>query len=53
MSAILYAAYYCIQASIPQLLEGKYGFNEQQVGLSYLAIGGGVVIGGYVNGKSQ
>lgn len=49
-SAIVYAAYYVIQASMPQILENKYGFNEQQVGLSYLAIGGGVVIGGYANG---
>jgi multidrug resistance protein len=49
-SAIVYAAYYVIQASMPQILEKKYGFNEQQVGLSYLAMGGGVVIGGYANG---
>ncbi|ERF71822.1 hypothetical protein EPUS_01737 [Endocarpon pusillum Z07020] len=42
-SAIVYAAYYVIQASMPQILENTYGFNEQEVGLSYLAIGEGVV----------
>lgn len=51
MSAINYTVYYVVQASLPLILEEIYGFDEQQVGLSYLSIGGGVVLGGYLNGK--
>jgi predicted MFS family arabinose efflux permease len=45
---------YCIvQASIPELLERIYGFDETTVGLCYFAIGFQVVVGGYVNGVTH
>ncbi|KAE9364784.1 putative major facilitator superfamily transporter [Stipitochalara longipes BDJ] len=51
ISAMFYMTYYIIQASMPELLERIYGFDEMTIGLCYFAIGFGVVIGGYVNGK--
>lgn len=50
LSAVYYTVYYIIQSSLPTILEEIYGFDEQQAGLSYLSIGGGVVLGGYING---
>lgn len=50
VSAIFYAAYYCIQASIPSLFIAIYHLNELEIGISYLAIGIGVALGGYTNG---
>jgi multidrug resistance protein len=51
VSAVYYAAYYCVQASIPAIFTDVYGLDELQVGLCYLSIGTGVIIGGFVNGK--
>ena len=51
MAASPYAVWYCIQASIPSIYKDVYGFNELQVGLSYLTGGAGTVIGGYLNGR--
>jgi len=51
ISAIYYAVYYATQASIPGIFIDVYGFNELKVGLTYLSIGSGVVIGGFFNGK--
>jgi MFS family permease len=51
IAASPYAVYYCIQASIPTIYNDIYGFNELQIGLSYLTGGVGVVLGGYLNGK--
>lgn len=51
MSAIYYTAYYCVQASIPNLFAVIYDFSELEIGISYLSIGVGVAIGGYTNGK--
>jgi hypothetical protein len=48
---VYYAAYYCIQASIPAIFTDLYGLDELQVGLCYLSIGAGVILGGYINGK--
>lgn len=50
VSAIFYAAYYCIQASIPNLFITIYHLNELEIGISYFAIGIGVALGGYTNG---
>jgi predicted MFS family arabinose efflux permease len=50
ISAMFYMTYYIVQASIPELLERIYSFDETTVGLCYFAIGFGVLIGGYVNG---
>ena len=51
LAASSYAVYYCIQTSIPTIYGSLYGLNELQIGLTYLAGGGGVVLGGYLNGK--
>ncbi|KAI4908447.1 uncharacterized protein J4E92_010899 [Alternaria infectoria] len=51
ISAVYYAAYYCIQASIPAIFTEIYGLDELQVGLCYFSIGTGVILGGYINGK--
>ena len=51
MAGSPYAVWYCVQASIPTIYKDVYGFNEIQIGLSYLTGGIGVVFGGYANGK--
>ena len=51
MAGSPYAVWYCIQASIPTIFKDVYGFNEIQIGLSYLTGGAGTVVGGYANGK--
>lgn len=43
--------YYCVQASISTTKQELYNLEDLQVGLCYLAIGGGVVAGGVTNGK--
>lgn len=51
-NAILYAVFYGVTASISTLFQSTYSFlNELTVGLCFLAIGGGMLIGGIVNGK--
>ena len=51
MAGSPYAIWYCVQASIPPVYQDTYGFNDFQIGLSYLAGGFGTVVGGYTNGK--
>ncbi|KAI3341084.1 chloramphenicol resistance protein [Ustulina deusta] len=51
VSGIFYLIYYCVQASITSELKEIYGFDESIIGAYYLAIGVGVIIGGFVNGK--
>ena len=51
MAGSPYAIWYCVQAFIPPVYKDTYGFNDFQIGLSYLAGGFGTVIGGYTNGK--
>lgn len=46
-----YAVWYCVQTSIPSIYKDIYGFNELEIGLSYLPGGFGTVLGGYANGK--
>lgn len=50
ISAIYYATYYTIQASLPSIFIDIYALNELEIGLCYFAIGIGVVLGGYLNG---
>lgn len=51
MSGIFYLIYYCIQASITPIFKAVYGLTDTNIGLCYLAIGVGVVLGGLFNGK--
>ena len=53
ISAIHYAAYYCLQATIPSLFSStNYNLTPLQLGLTYLSIGTGVALGGFINGKT-
>lgn len=51
MSSSPYAVWYCIQTSIPLIYKDTYGFNELQIGLTYLPGATGVILGSYLNGK--
>ena len=51
VAASPYAVWYCVQASIPTTYQVIYGYDEFQIGLSYLTGGFGTVLGGYANGK--
>ncbi|KLU89999.1 hypothetical protein MAPG_08966 [Magnaporthiopsis poae ATCC 64411] len=51
ISGVFYMVYYCVQASIATLFKRIYGFDEAVVGACYVAIGSGVVFGGYLNGR--
>ncbi|TRX93841.1 hypothetical protein FHL15_005223 [Xylaria flabelliformis] len=51
LCATPYAVWYCIQASIPLIYGPGYGFNDLEVGLSFLAGGGGVIAGGVIAGR--
>jgi len=51
MSSSPYAVWYCVQTSIPLIYKDVYGFDELQVGLTYLTGAAGVILGSYLNGK--
>ncbi|KAI1425812.1 major facilitator superfamily domain-containing protein [Xylaria sp. FL1777] len=51
LCATPYAVWYCIQTSIPLIYGPGYGFNDLEVGLSFLAGGGGVIAGGFIAGR--
>ncbi|KAI2631116.1 chloramphenicol resistance protein [Xylaria nigripes] len=51
MGGIFYLIYYCVQASMPDQLSEIYGFGESTIGACYASIGGGVIVGGFANGK--
>lgn len=51
LCAIPYMVWYCIQTSIPIIYGARYGFNDLQVGLCFLAGGGGVIVGGWIAGR--
>ncbi|KAF9773961.1 hypothetical protein IL306_008098 [Fusarium sp. DS 682] len=51
MSGVFYTIYYCLQASIAPLFKELYGYDDAVIGLCYLPIGFGVVLGGYLNGR--
>lgn len=53
ISAIHYTDYYCIQATMPALFTSEpYHLNSLKIGLTYLSIGVGVALGGYINGQT-
>ncbi len=51
LCAAPYTVWYCIQTSIPLIYGPGYGFNDLQVGLCFLAGGGGVIAGGWIAGR--
>ncbi|KIK94767.1 hypothetical protein PAXRUDRAFT_827690 [Paxillus rubicundulus Ve08.2h10] len=51
-NGILYSIFYAVTATISTLFQSTYPFlNEIDIGLCFLAIGGGTIIGGLVTGK--
>ena len=50
VSATLYTIYYVVQASLPGLLLSNYAFNTTKIGLAYLPISIGVILGGVASG---
>ncbi|TVY71196.1 Itaconate transport protein [Lachnellula suecica] len=50
-NALIYTAFYDIVATIPQLFQEIYGFNDLQVGLCYLPFGCGCALASFINGK--
>ncbi len=51
-NALVYSLFYCITATISTLFQTTYPFLTQtSVGLCFLAIGGGSLLGGVVNGE--
>ncbi|OCH86051.1 MFS general substrate transporter [Obba rivulosa] len=51
-NAVLYSVFYGVTASISTLFQTVYpSLNEIEIGLCFLSIGGGMLIGGVVTGK--
>jgi multidrug resistance protein len=50
-NALIYTAFYDIMASIPQLFQEIYHFNDLQIGLCYLPFGCGCAVASFVNGR--
>ncbi len=50
-NSLLYTAFYDIMASLPQLFQEIYGFNELQIGLCYLPFGCGCALASIINGR--
>jgi MFS family permease len=50
-NALIYTAFYDVIASIPQLFQEIYGFNNLQIGLCYIPFGVGCAVASWVNGK--
>jgi MFS family permease len=53
MHASFYTVDYSLVAAIPDIYSQIYGFNDLQVGLTYLPRGCGIIIGGYCVGKAM
>lgn len=51
--AIVYGYLYLIFTAMPQVFEGQYGFSTGHVGLTYLGIGIGSIIGLFIAGGSS
>jgi multidrug resistance protein len=51
MHSSFYAVDYSMAAAVPDIYKTIYGFNELEIGLSYLPRGVGIIFGGYCNGK--
>ncbi|EEQ92143.2 MFS transporter [Blastomyces dermatitidis ER-3] len=49
-NAIMFAAFYAMNAAITFLFHDIYGYNNFQIGLCYIPIGAGVCIGSIANG---
>jgi multidrug resistance protein len=50
-NALIYTAFYDIMASIPELFQEIYHFNDLQIGLCYIPFGCGCAIASFLNGR--
>jgi multidrug resistance protein len=50
-NALIYTAFYMIMASLPQMFQQTYGFNDLQIGLCYIPFGVGCASASWMNGK--
>lgn len=50
-NSLIYTAFYDIMASLPQLFQEIYGFNDLQIGLCYLPFGCGCALASVINGR--
>lgn len=51
-TAVVYSAYYAVTATVSDLFQEQYSFlTETEIGLCYLAVGGGGAIGTVLQGK--
>ncbi|KAI0735015.1 MFS general substrate transporter [Earliella scabrosa] len=51
-NALVYALFYCVTATISTLFQSTYpSLTETEIGLCFLAVGGGMLVGGVVNGE--
>ncbi|MCJ1351613.1 MAG: hypothetical protein MMC33_001597 [Icmadophila ericetorum] len=51
IAAMFYMIYYIVQASLPSFLLSTYGFNTTDIGISYLPVSLGVILGGLASAK--
>ena len=50
-NALVYTAYFDVTTSLPILFGDIYGFNDLQIGLSYIPYGSGCVVASFLCGK--
>ncbi|KAI4123481.1 MAG: hypothetical protein LQ338_004257 [Usnochroma carphineum] len=50
-NALLFAAYYGMNVTLPSFLENRYGFTSTQVGVAYLAPGLSLMAGSLLSGR--
>jgi hypothetical protein len=50
-NACSYAAFYCVLTAASSRFESRYGLNEIEIGLTYLANGGGCLVGSFAIGR--
>lgn len=50
-NCLVYASYFSVTSSLPYLFAQKYGFNDLQIGLSYLPYGVGALLASLFNGR--
>ncbi|KAH9889714.1 major facilitator superfamily transporter [Xylariomycetidae sp. FL2044] len=51
-SALIFAGFYSIATILPEQLAANYGFDELQVGLMYLPMGGGSIVAAFAVGRA-
>ncbi|KAF8856352.1 MFS general substrate transporter [Acephala macrosclerotiorum] len=50
-NSLIYTAFYDVVASIPQLFQEIYHFNDLQIGLCYIPFGCGCALASFINGR--